>query len=217
MFTGIIEELGTVVSIESQADAIRLTVRGPLATSDVNRGDSISVGGTCLTAVEIDKSAGTFTADVMNETLRLTSLQGIKVGDRVNLERAMTAATRFGGHVVQGHVDGVGHILSIEPSENWSWVRIAIPAELMKYVVLKGSITLDGVSLTVNELSEATGSESDKQGSEPDKQGSYVGVSLIPETLALTTFGVKQPGDLVNVEADVMAKHIERLLEARGI
>ncbi len=210
MFTGIIEELGTVVSIESQADAIRLTVRGPLATSDVNRGDSISVGGTCLTAVEIDKSAGTFTADVMNETLRLTSLQGIKVGDRVNLERAMTAATRFGGHVVQGHVDGVGHILSIEPSENWSWVRIAIPAELMKYVVLKGSITLDGVSLTVNELSEATGSE-------PDKQGSYVGVSLIPETLALTTFGVKQPGDLVNVEADVMAKHIERLLEARGI
>ena len=129
----------------------------------------------------------------------------------------MTAATRFGGHVVQGHVDGVGHILSIEPSENWSWVRIAIPAELMKYVVLKGSITLDGVSLTVNELSEATGSESDKQGSEPDKQGSYVGVSLIPETLALTTFGVKQPGDLVNVEADVMAKHIERLLEARGI
>ncbi len=217
MFTGIIEELGTVVSIESQADAIRLTVRGPLATSDVNRGDSISVGGTCLTAVEIDKSAGTFTADVMNETLRLTSLQGIKVGDRVNLERAMTAATRFGGHVVQGHVDGVGHILSIEPSENWSWVRIAIPAELMKYVVLKGSITLDGVSLTVNELSEATGSESDKQGSEPDQQGSYVGVSLIPETLALTTFGVKQPGDLVNVEADVMAKHIERLLEARGI
>ena len=217
MFTGIIEELGTVVSIESQADAIRLTVRGPLATSDVNRGDSISVGGTCLTAVEIDKSAGTFTADVMNETLGLTSLQGIKVGDRVNLERAMTAATRFGGHVVQGHVDGVGHILSIEPSENWSWVRIAIPAELMKYVVLKGSITLDGVSLTVNELSEATGSESDKQGSEPDKQGSYVGVSLIPETLALTTFGVKQPGDLVNVEADVMAKHIERLLEARGI
>jgi riboflavin synthase len=208
MFTGIIEELGTVAGIEQLPDAIRLTVRGPLATSDVNRGDSISVGGTCLTAVEIDKSAGTFTADVMNETLRLTSLQGIKLGDRVNLERAMTAATRFGGHVVQGHVDGVGQILSVEPSDNWTWVRIAIPTELMKYVVLKGSITLDGVSLTVNEVGDGTAG---------DKKGSYVGVSLIPETLALTTFGVKQPGDLVNVEADVMAKHIERLLEARGI
>ena len=208
MFTGIIEELGTVAGIEQLPDAIRLTVRGPLATSDVNRGDSISVGGTCLTAVEIDKSAGTFTADVMNETLRLTSLQGIKLGDRVNLERAMTAATRFGGHVVQGHVDGVGQILSVEPSDNWTWVRIAIQTELMKYVVLKGSITLDGVSLTVNEVGDGTAG---------DKNGSYVGVSLIPETLALTTFGVKQPGDLVNVEADVMAKHIERLLEARGI
>ena len=208
MFTGIIEELGTVAGIEQLPDAIRLTVRGPLATSDVNRGDSISVGGTCLTAVEIDKSAGTFTADVMNETLRLTSLQGIKLGDRVNLERAMTAATRFGGHVVQGHVDGVGQILSVEPSDNWTWVRIAIPTELMKYVVLKGSITLDGVSLTVNEVGDGTTG---------DTKGSYVGVSLIPETLALTTFGVKQPGDLVNVEADVMAKHIERLLEARGI
>jgi riboflavin synthase len=210
MFTGIIEELGTITAIEQQPDAIRLTVKGPLATSDVSRGDSISVSGTCLTAVEIDRAAGTFTADVMNETLRLTSLQGIKVGDRVNLERAMTAATRFGGHVVQGHVDGFGHILSIEPSDNWTWVRISVPAELMKYVVLKGSITLDGVSLTVNEVGDADGTSS-------NQNGSYVGVSLIPETLALTTFGVKQPSDRVNVEADVMAKHIERLLEARGI
>ncbi len=209
MFTGIIEELGQVEAIEQQQDAIRLTVRGPLAVSDVNRGDSISVSGTCLTAVEIDKAAGTFTADVMNETLRLTSLKGIKAGDRVNLERAMTAATRFGGHVVQGHVDGVGQIISVEPSENWTWVRIAVPAELMKYVVLKGSITLDGVSLTVNEVGDA--------GEASELKNSYVGVSLIPETLALTTFGVKQPGDLVNVEADVMAKHIERLLAARGI
>jgi len=212
MFTGIIEELGTVEAIEQQQDAIRLTVRGPLATSDVNRGDSIAVSGTCLTAVEIDKSAGVFTADVMHETLRLTSLKGIKVGDRVNLERAMTAATRFGGHVVQGHVDGVGRILSVEPSDNWTWVRIAIPAELMKYVVLKGSITLDGVSLTVNEVSDAQTGGSASASNEP-----FIGVSLIPETLALTTFGVKKPGDLVNVEADVMAKHIERLLEARGI
>lgn len=208
MFTGIIEELGTVAAIEQQPDAIRLTVRGPLATIDVNRGDSIAVSGTCLTAVEIDRAAGTFTADVMNETLRLTSLRDLKVGAPVNLERAMTAATRFGGHVVQGHVDGVGQIISVEPSDNWTWVRIAIPSELMKYVVLKGSITLDGVSLTVNEVGEDAGDASDSN--------SYVGVSLIPETLALTTFGSKQPGDLVNVEADVMAKHIERLLEARS-
>ncbi|MEY4367245.1 MAG: hypothetical protein RLZ28_660 [Actinomycetota bacterium] len=199
MFTGIIEELGVVTAIENQPDAIRLTLKGPLATSDVSRGDSISVSGTCLTAVEIDKTAETFTADVMHETLRLTSLDGVKVGDRVNLERAMTAATRFGGHVVQGHVDGVGRILSVEPSDNWTWVRVSVPADLMKYVVLKGSITLDGVSLTVNEVGD-----------------DFIGVSLIPETLALTTFGVKKPGDAVNVEADVMAKHIERLLEARG-
>ncbi|MEO0024187.1 MAG: hypothetical protein RL196_628 [Actinomycetota bacterium] len=216
MFTGIIEELGQVEAIEQQQDAIRLTVRGPLAVSDVNRGDSISVSGTCLTAVEIDKAAGTFTADVMNETLRLTSLRGIKAGDKVNLERAMTAATRFGGHVVQGHVDGVGQIISVEPSENWTWVRIAVPAELMKYVVLKGSITLDGVSLTVNEVGDASG-DTEGAGGASELKNSYVGVSLIPETLALTTFGVKQPGDLVNVEADVMAKHIERLLAARGI
>jgi riboflavin synthase len=199
MFTGIIEELGVVTAIENQPDAIRLTLKGPLATSDVSRGDSISVSGTCLTAVEIDRAAQTFTADVMHETLRLTSLEGVKVGDRVNLERAMTAATRFGGHVVQGHVDGVGRIISVEPSDNWTWVRISVPTDLMKYVVLKGSITLDGVSLTVNEVGD-----------------DFIGVSLIPETLALTTFGVKKPGDAVNVEADVMAKHIERLLEARG-
>lgn len=206
MFTGIIEELGTVQAIQEQPDAIRLTIKGSLAVSDAGRGDSISVNGTCLTAVEIDKADGCFTADVMRETLRLTSLGALKTGDRVNLERAMNAATRFGGHVVQGHVDGVGKILSIEPSDNWSWVRIEIPAELMKYVVLKGSITLDGVSLTVNEVSDATAGAS-----------AFIGVSLIPETLALTTFGVKKPGDIVNVEADVMAKHIERLLAARGI
>jgi len=216
MFTGIIEELGSVQAIQEQSDAIRLTIKGPLAVSDVSRGDSIAVNGTCLTAVEFDKSNGTFTADVMHETLRLTSLASIKVGDRVNLERAMNAATRFGGHVVQGHVDGVGKILSVSPSENWSWVRIEIPKELMKYVVLKGSITLDGVSLTVNEVSDAN---SDDQDSSDATAGSsaFIGVSLIPETLALTTFGVKKPGDLVNIEADVMAKHIERLLSARGI
>ena len=197
MFTGIIEELGEVVAIEQQPDAIRLTVKGPLVTSDIKRGDSIACSGTCLTAVEIEN--GTFSADVMHETLRLTSLADVKVGDPINLERAMTMQTRFGGHHVQGHVDGVGEFLSREHSENWDWVRISVPKDLMKYVVLKGSITLDGISLTVNEMGE-----------------DFVGLSLIPETLKLTTLGYKKPGDKINVEVDVMAKHIERLLEMRN-
>jgi riboflavin synthase len=198
MFTGIVEELGVVKSIEKQNDALRITVEGPLVVSDIKRGDSIAVSGTCLTAVEHDQAS--FTADVMLETLKRTSLDGIKVGDPVNLERAMTAATRFGGHVVQGHVDGVGEIISREPSENWEWLRVRIPAELMKYVVLKGSITIDGVSLTVNEMGD-----------------DFIGLSLIPETLEKTTLGSKAIGAKVNIEADVMAKHIERLLEARNI
>jgi len=197
MFTGIIEELGKVVAIEEQPDALRLTISGPLVTSDIKRGDSISCSGVCLTAIEIEN--GTFTADVMKETLRLTSLDGVKVGDPINLERAMTMQTRFGGHHVQGHVDGVGHFISREKSDNWDWVRVQVPKELMKYVVLKGSITLDGISLTVNELGE-----------------DFVGLSLIPETLRLTTLGYKAPGDKVNVEVDVMAKHIERLIEMRN-
>jgi riboflavin synthase len=197
MFTGIVEELGRVKAIEPQADALRLTIEGPLVVSDANHGDSIAVCGTCLTVVEHD--ATSFTADVMQETLNLTSLAGIKVGDPVNLERAMTAATRFGGHVVQGHVDGLGEIISRTPSENWEVVKVRIPKQLMKYTVLKGSITIDGVSLTVNEVGD-----------------DFIGLSLIPETLKLTTLGSKQPGDKVNVEADVMAKHIERLLEARN-
>ncbi|NBQ92631.1 MAG: riboflavin synthase [Micrococcales bacterium] len=197
MFTGIIEELGKVVAIEEQPDAVRLTISGPLVTSDIKRGDSISCSGTCLTAIEIEN--GSFTADVMKETLRLTSLDGVKVGDPINLERAMTMQTRFGGHHVQGHVDGVGHFISREKSENWDWVRIQVPKELMRYVVMKGSITLDGISLTVNELGE-----------------DFVGLSLIPETLKLTTLGYKSKGDKVNVEVDVMAKHIERLIEMRN-
>ncbi|MFM1984313.1 MAG: hypothetical protein RL723_748 [Actinomycetota bacterium] len=197
MFTGIVEELGQVKAIEVLPDALRITIEGPTVVSDVSRGDSISVSGACLTAVEHD--ATSFTADVMQETLRLTCLDGIKVGDPVNLERAMTAATRFGGHVVLGHVDGVGEVVSRAPSENWEWVRVSIPKDLMKYVVLKGSITIDGISLTVNELGE-----------------DWIGLSLIPETLAVTTLGSKKPGDKVNVEVDVMAKHIERLIEARN-
>jgi riboflavin synthase len=196
MFTGIIEELGKVVAITEQADAIRLTISGPLVTSDIKRGDSIACSGVCLTAIEI--ADGTFTADVMKETLRLTSLDGVQVGDPINLERAMTMQTRFGGHHVQGHVDGLGYFISREASENWDWVRIQIPKALMKYVVLKGSITLDGISLTVNEVGD-----------------DFVGLSLIPETLRLTTLGYKAAGDKVNVEVDVMAKHIERLIEMR--
>ncbi len=197
MFTGIVEELGKVVAIEEQPDAKRITISGPLVTSDVHRGDSISVSGACLTAVEL--GSGTFTADVMHETLRLTSLGALSVGSPVNLERAMNAATRFGGHMVLGHVDGLGTIVSREPSENWEWVTIRIPVELMKYVVLKGSITIDGISLTVNDVTSDT-----------------VSFSLIPETLRVTTLGQKQAGDPVNVEVDIMAKHIEKLIESRN-
>lgn len=196
MFTGIIEELGQINAIETQPDAVRLTIGGTKVLSDLKRGDSISVSGTCLTAIEIDDKG--FTADVMHETIRLSGLQRVEVGQKVNLERPMTSETRFGGHVVQGHVDGVGEFVSREKSDNWDWVRISIPEELAKYVVMKGSITFDGISLTVNEI-----------------DGNVIGLSLIPETLEVTTLGYKKPGDLVNVEVDVMAKHIERLMEAR--
>ena len=194
MFTGIIEELGEVKAIEQQQDAIRLTIGAKEVLSDLGRGDSISCSGTCLTAIEIDDSG--FTADVMLETLKRSSLSEVKVGDPINLERAMSATTRFGGHVVQGHVDGVGEFVSREKSDNWDWVRIKMPHDLMKYVVMKGSITFDGISLTVNEI-----------------DGDIIGLSLIPETLTVTTLGYKKPGDKVNVEADILAKHIERLME----
>ena len=194
MFTGIIEELGKVSAIEKQPDAIRLTISCGKVLSDLKRGDSISCSGTCLTAMEIDGTS--FTADVMLETLKRSSLSEVKVGDVINLERGMQHETRFGGHIVQGHVDGVGEVISREKSDNWDWVRIRIPADLMKYVVMKGSITIDGISLTVNEVGD-----------------DHIAVSLIPETLEVTTLGYKNPGDKVNVEADVLAKHIERLLQ----
>ena len=194
MFTGIIEELGTVTGITKQPDALRLTIKGKMVLDDLKRGDSISCSGTCLTAIEIDENG--FTADVMMETIKLTSLMEVVVGDPINLERAMNAQTRYGGHVVQGHIDGVGEFVSRETSENWDWVRIRIPRELLRYVVMKGSITFDGISLTVNEISD-----------------DVIGLSLIPETLQVTTLGSKKPGSMVNVEVDVMAKHIERLME----
>lgn len=197
MFTGIIEELGTVASVEVLPDSIRLGIKGNLVRQDLSQGESISVNGVCLTAAEITSDG--FIADVMLETLNRSSLSGISKGESVNLERAMSGAGRFGGHVVQGHVDGVAEIVSREPSANWEVVKVKIPAELSKYVVHKGSITFDGVSLTVNEISDNT-----------------VSLSLIPETLRLTTLGTKHVGDKLNVEADILAKHIEKLIEARS-
>jgi len=196
MFTGIVEELGTVEAVEDQGDAIRLTVRAATVLEDAGLGDSISVNGCCLTVTTHDGEL--WTADVMQETLDKTSLQGVLPGDRVNLERAVTADKRLGGHIVQGHVDAVGHVVRREPSEHWELIEVSMPAALGKYLVDKGSITVDGVSLTVVEA----GPES-------------FTVSLIPETLARTTLGLRQPGDRVNLEVDVLAKHVEKLLAAR--
>jgi riboflavin synthase len=196
MFTGIVEELGEVVSLEPQADSVRLTVRGPLVVSDARRGDSISVNGCCLTVAE--STADSFTADVIQESLDRTSLGSLAEGSRVNLERAVSVNDRLGGHIVQGHVDGTGTIVSRRPSEHWEVVTVTLPDDLARYVVMKGSITVDGVSLTVSDL---------RDGDQPT-----FGVSLIPSTLALTTLGLKQPGELVNLEVDVLAKYVERLL-----
>jgi riboflavin synthase len=197
MFTGIVEELGTISGVNDLGDSIRLQISGELVRSDLAQGESISVNGACLTAAELTEDG--FVADVMLETLNRTSLRGIAVGDKVNLERAMSGSGRFGGHVVQGHVDGVGEIISRQPSDNWEVVKVRIPSELGKYVVHKGSITFDGVSLTVNDISD-----------------DVVSLSLIPETLRLTTLGQKGVGAKLNVEADILAKHIEKLIEARS-
>ena len=193
MFTGIVEELGTVEAVEQQGDAIRLSIRATAVLEDAGLGDSIAVNGCCLTVVEHDGSV--WTADVMQETLDRTSLRDAAPGDAVNLERAVTLETRLGGHVVQGHVDGVGTVLRRAPSEHWEVVEVSLPDGLGRYLVEKGSVTVDGVSLTVVDA----GRES-------------FTVSLIPETLARTTLGRRAVGDRVNLEVDVMAKHVERLL-----
>jgi riboflavin synthase len=201
MFTGIVEELGTVAAVEDQGDAIRLTIRAATVLEDAGLGDSIAVNGCCLTVAERDDH--TWTADVMQETLDKTGLRGVRPGDRVNLERAVTADKRLGGHIVQGHVDGVGTVVRRTPSEHWEVVEISLPpaderGSLGRYLVDKGSITVDGVSLTVVEATD----------------DSFT-VSLIPETLARTTLGTRQPGDRVNLEADILAKHVEKLLAHR--
>ena len=195
MFTGIVEELGEVVAIEPLPDASRLTVRGPVVTSDAAHGDSIAVNGVCLTVVE--SADGAFTADVMAETLRRSSLGALDVGSPVNLERAVRVSDRLGGHVVQGHVDGTGTLLAVTPDEHWTVVRLSLPDGLGRYVVEKGSITVDGISLTVNGLGD-----------------DWFEVSLIPTTLGLTTLGRKGPGDPVNLEVDILAKHVEKLLRS---
>jgi riboflavin synthase len=197
MFTGIVEELGEVASIERLGDSVRLAVRGSGVTADAGHGDSIAVNGCCLTVVDVDGDV--FTADVMQESLDRTSLGQLDVGSRVNLERAVTAQTRLGGHLVQGHVDGTGVVVSRDSSEHWDVVTMSMPTELSRYVAMKGSIAVDGVSLTVSALTD---------GEQPT-----FGVSLIPTTLAMTTLGAKQVGDLVNLEVDMLAKYVERLLQ----
>lgn len=201
MFTGIVEEVGTLVVREEQTDAARMEIRAHKVLQDVALGDSISVNGVCLTVTSVQD--GVWSTDVMAETLRRSSLGKAEQGSRVNLERAVTAHTRLGGHMVQGHVDGVGTVLAREPSTHWEVFRIALPAELTRYVVEKGSIAVDGVSLTVSAVSAATDPEP------------WFEVSLIPTTLRETTLGTRAPGDPVNLEVDVIAKYVERLLEAR--
>ena len=198
MFTGIIEERGEVVAAEPSGEGLRLTIRGPLAVSDAAQGDSIAVSGVCLTVV--DQGADWFTADVMRQTLDVTSLAGIGPGTPVNLERALSTHTRLGGHIVQGHVDGTGTVVEVRPGDQWRVVRVSLPAELAPLVVDKGSITLDGVSLTVSAVSDAA---------EPQQ---WFEVSLIPETLEITTLGERRVGDIVNLETDILARHVQRLL-----
>ena len=198
MFTGIVEELGTVEAVERQSDAVRLTVRATTVLEDAASGDSIAVNGCCLTVAE--RTDATWTADVMAETLAKTGLGSLAAGDRVNLERAVTAGTRLGGHLVQGHVDAVGHVVRREPGEHWDVVTISMPRDLAPYLVDKGSITVDGVSLTVVEARD-----------------DEFTVSLIPETLRRTTLGFRAAGDAVNLEVDVIGKYVARQLQLREV
>jgi riboflavin synthase len=196
VFTGIVEELGEIVALDRDGDSARLTVRGPLVVSDAVHGASIAVNGVCLTVTDVKDDA--FTVDVMKETLDRSGLAALSPGSPVNLERPVRPADRLGGHIVQGHVDGVGHVVSREPGDRWEVVTIGLPAELARYVVDKGSITVDGISLTVVEA----------------RDDAFT-VALIPTTLELTTLGHKRPGDVVNLEVDIVAKYVERLIGAR--
>jgi riboflavin synthase len=194
VFTGIIEELGAVTAWEPTADAARITVRAPLAASDASHGDSISVSGVCLTVV--DQGADWFTADVMAETIAMSTLGGVVVGQPVNLERAAQVGDRLGGHIVQGHIDGTATVLSIEDGSAWRVVRFSLTPDVAALVARKGSIAVDGVSLTVS----AVGTD-------------WFEVSLIPETLTATTLGARTVGESVNIETDIVARHVERMLQ----
>jgi riboflavin synthase len=206
VFTGIIEELGEIVATDDLGDAARLIIRGPVVTVDARHGDSIAVNGVCLTVVDV-LPEGRFSADVMAETLNRSSLAALAVGSQVNLERAAAVNSRLGGHIVQGHVDGTGAVISRAPSEHWEVVRIALPREISRYVVEKGSITVDGISLTVSALGA-----DEPLGRRAEATSEWFEVSLIPTTLALTTLGSAAVGAPVNLEVDVIAKYVERLL-----
>lgn len=200
MFTGLIEEVGEIVAIDPVDDSLRLTIRGPLVTSDAEHGASICVSGVCLTVVDRDET-GAFTADVMAQTLRMSTLGALEVGARVNLERAVRMDTRLGGHIVQGHVDGTARLVSVTEHEAWRVLRFEVSREIAALLVDKGSITASGVSLTVSDVSS------------PDAADAHwFEVSLIPETLAATTLGALAVGDLVNVETDILARHVARML-----
>ncbi|MBD8058792.1 riboflavin synthase [Cellulomonas sp. JH27-2] len=198
MFTGIIEEIGVIEAIEDRGEDARLSVRGPLVTGDAHLGDSIAVSGVCLTVADLPGD-GTFVADVMPESLRRTALGDLAVGSPVNLERALAVGGRYGGHVVQGHVDGVGVIRSRTPGPRWDEVEIGLEPSLARYVAEKGSIAVSGISLTVTHVSDDA-----------------FGVSLIPTTLEATTLGTLEVGARVNLEVDVLAKYTERLLATTG-
>ena len=195
MFTGLVSEQGSITSITRGESSAVFTIKAPQSVAGLAVGDSIAVNGVCLTATSV--TADSFTADVMVQTLNLTSLSQVEAGSQVNLELAAKMDMRMGGHIVQGHVDGVATVLQLAPGEKWAQFDISVPAELMKYVVAQGSITLDGVSLTVGSFEDGS---------------NLVTVWLIPETLAKTNLGGKKPGDLVNVEVDILAKYVERLM-----
>lgn len=201
MFTGIIEEIGQIVGVAPSGDGVRLSVQAPTAVTDARHGDSISISGVCLTVV--DQNPHGFTADVMRQTLDMSTLGGFVPGTSVNVERATVAGGRLGGHIVQGHIDGTGTVLNVIPGAQWRVIRIALPSHLAPLVVDKGSIAVDGVSLTVSSVSQ------------PDAPAAWFEVSLIPETLQATTLGERAPGDRVNLETDILARHVERLLAFR--
>jgi riboflavin synthase len=198
MFTGIVEEIGAVTDVTPAGDGVRLTVRAPKAVSDAGHGDSIAVSGVCLTVV--DRGEDWFTADVMRQTLEMSTLADVGRDRPVNLERATAAHGRLGGHIVQGHIDGTGRVVDVRPGAQWRVLRISLPTHLAPLVVDKGSIAVDGVSLTVSAVSDA------------GDPAPWFEVSLIPETLEATTLGVRRPGDAVNLETDILARHVQRLL-----